>query len=143
MIFYFYILMKSTGNSVLGVINFEWCLRPCSCLMENYYPARLKPEFSTRQKLQLWRIMKPWRSNSCFVSDDIQLHEQWRILIVDGMAIVNQLNKNIKKGYYCNLIRKLFSCYGIIICHIGSGEMINYDFMVALLKKFYNRFEFN
>ena len=37
----------------LGILSWEygfseWCLRPCSCLMKNYYPARIKPEFSTR-----------------------------------------------------------------------------------------------
>ena len=35
-------------------------------------------------------------NNETLVSNDIQLYRQCRILIVDGMAVMNQLNKNIK-----------------------------------------------
>ena len=45
------------------------------------------------------------RNNETLVSDDIQLYQQCSVLIVDGMAVVNQLNKNMK----------VKTCMGIIV----------------------------
>ena len=35
-------------------------------------------------------------NNETLISDDMQLHQQCRVLIVNGMVVVKQLNKNMK-----------------------------------------------
>ena len=88
--------------------NYEFSVVPMALLMSD---GELLP--CTDKARVLHQIEAAAMTNDeTLVSDDIQLHQQCTVLIVDGMAVVNQLNRNMKVKT-CKVI--------IVIYHVNSS----------------------